>query len=847
MGKEEVIVKEEPKDFTFFHERLDPLGWTPEGNTVVFPADLAGDGKRHEYPLFDADADQNILIPYYRVNGQKAEYRKGEEKWGKHYVVKRLLIPRVRPDGSVEKYKNPAGTGTLPWFPPEVIDAYNAGREFDTLVLTEGQFKAYAGAVNGVMMVGLGGIHNTKDASTGMLHADIIALLKRCRPKQVVFLQDGDCRDFPAGWPEDPEKDLYTRPNLFFSAARNLGELLKDHASAIGFRTYFAHVVSDSITVPAGQAPPKGFDDLLLAYQESKVLAEGYRSNKTEELVLPSPERRIELRAAAIQEVVQDLTSFSGGPCRFFERRDLDRPDKLRDYFHLRRPEDFYAAYQERIGDREFVYDGTKYQWDEDNKELKVKVPSVAKRYIRVGTDYFKYIKKRNPHSQQLEETLAPWKKSTIIEDNGKHFCSHIEKLEAFVNYPDHVSYQRVIDNCLNSYSRFLHTPDPDADPPVHTLKFLGHIFGKGTIEVPHPKPELAGGDRATIKVGELDLGLDYLKLIYERPTQMLPILCLISKERGTGKTTFFDYLQTLLGNNCTQIGAKDLESDFNGHYASKKCIIIDEALISKQESVEKLKSLSTAKMVVVNNKGIAQYQQAFFGCFLIGSNNIRSFIRTDDDEVRFWVRKVPKIPSTDLDIHLFRKMVDEIPAFLHYIGSRPFATENLFRSWFHPPLLVTEALMDVRRHSVSSAKRTIEGWIRGIFWAKEDLQRILMTTKDIKHEMFAGQRVEEKYIREVLRDELGVNKYKNAEGLEVTTPYSYWRISGPGSAEVDLQQVKVHVSARPYEFRRQDFISAEEERQVVRQRTAPQLLDPTKSRQPELVAAGEDDSDLPF
>jgi hypothetical protein len=846
-GKPEVVVKEEPKDFSFFHERLDPLGWTPERNFVVFPADLAGDGKRHEYPLFDADKDQNIVIPYYRITGQPAEYRKEGDKWGKPYVVKRLLLPRIRPDGSVEKYKNPSGTGTLPWFPPEVINAYNAGAEIDTLVLTEGQLKAFAGAVQGVMMVGLSGIHNAKNQSTGMLHADVISLLKRCKPKQVVFLQDGDCKAFPPGWPEDPDKDLYYKPNLFFSAARNLGELLKDHARTIGFRSYFMHVVSDSIDVPAGTAPPKGFDDLLLAYQESKVLAAAHRVTKDAEPILPAPEKRIELRAAAIQEVVQDLISFSGGPCRFFERRDLDRPDKLRDYFHLRREADFYAAYQERIGDREFVYDGTKYQWSEADKELKVKVPSVAKKYVRVGTDYFKYIKKRNPHSKQLEEHLAQWKKSTIIEDNSKHFLTHIEKLEAFVNYPDHVSYQRVIDNCLNSYGRFLHTPDPDAEPPVHTLKFLRHIFGAGTVEVPHPKEKKENGEFRIIKVSELDLGLDYLKLIYERPTQMLPILCLISKERSTGKTTFFDYLQTLLGLNCTQIGAKDLESDFNGHYASKKCIIIDEALISKAESVEKLKSLSTAKMIMVNNKGLAQYAQAFFGTFLIGSNNIRSFIRTDDDEVRFWVRKVPKIPDEDLDIKLFEKMVDEIPAFLHYIGQRAFATEDLFRSWFHPPLLVTEALLDVRRHSVSSAKRTIEGWIRGIFWAKQDLQRILMTTADIKREMFVGQRVDEKYIREVLKEELGVEKYRNAQGKEATTPYSYWRVASSGET-IDLVQVKNHVSSRPYEFRRQDFVSPEEEKAIAREIVAPDQTAKPGVEKPQLATAGDmDENDLPF
>lgn len=837
--------EEAKKDYTYFHERLDPIGWTEALNVVHLPAVNTGNNVAMEYPLFDADEDGNLVIPYYRVNGQKADYKRGEEKWGKEYKVLRRKVPIVRTDGSVEKYKHPSGTGTLPWFPPQVIDAYNEGKSIQTLVLTEGVLKAFAGAVAGAMMVGLPGIHNVKDKQTGTLHADVVALLKKCKPEHVVFLHDGDCRAFSTGWPEDASVDLYKRPNSFYTSARNLGELLKDYARMVGFRTYYMHVVSESIKVPAGMEPPKGLDDLLLTYQETKVLSEAHRPSKDAELLLPAPERRIELRALAVKEVIEDLTNVSVPP-RFFERRDLDRPDKLRDYFHLRSADSFYAAHQERIGEKEFVYDGTKYQWSEEDKELKVKVPSIAKRYVRVGTDYYKYIKIRNPHSKQLEEILKPWRRPTIVEDHGKTFCEHILKLEAFVNYPDHVAYKEIVDNCLNSYSRFMHTPDEDADAPVATLKFLEHIFGSGTVSAPHPKRTNADGTPHLIQVKELDLGLDYLKLLYEQPTQMLPIFCAVSKMRGTGKTTFFDYLQTVFGNNCTFIGAKDLEGDFNFHYASKKIVIIDEALIGKQESVEKLKSLSTAKYLMVNNKGVAQYQQACFLVFLLGSNNIRNFIKTDDDEVRFWVRNIPQIKAEDNDTELATKLVDEVPAFLHYLRQRPMATEKLFRSWFHPPLLVTDALLEVRKHSVPTAKRTITGWVRGMFWARRDMDTIMMTATRVREEMFKGQsRVDEAYIRQVLKEEMNVHPYRNAKGEAATTMYSYWRLveksRSEGGGEVfDLW--KSEAPSRPFVFHRRDFITEEEEKSVLSEASAPA----TNGGVPVPAMAGDDD-DLPF
>ena len=43
------------------------------------------------------------------------------------------------------------------------------------------------------------------------------------------------------------------------------------------------------------------------------------------------------------------------------------------------------------------------------------------------------------------------------------------------------------------------------------------------------------------------ELGLDYVQLLYQQPTQILPILCLVSKKNETGKTTFAKWLKVLL------------------------------------------------------------------------------------------------------------------------------------------------------------------------------------------------------------------------------------------------------------------------------------------------------------
>lgn len=854
------------KDYTYFHERLDPIGWTPENGVVKLPADVAGDRKEHVYDLFDVDDEGNLLLNYYLPTGVKAQYKRGTSNVSHHYQVVRWRNSKVRADGSAEKYKHPSGVATMPWFSPNIIEAFNTKRHVQTLVMTEGVLKGFAGYVHGLHMVSFPGIQNTKDRNTGTLHNSLEQVLKVCKPKEVVWLHDGDCKRLSNRWPEDPNVDLYERPNSFFTSARNMGELLKDLSRMLGFRSYYMHVVSEAVQLPRGMEAPKGLDDLLLAYPLAKAQQEvpsvgppvrrkdmddaAYEAAKQkaeQDLERRRQKWATEHAALCAREVVQDLTTFSA-PTRFFERRDLDRPDKLRDYFHLRTPDTFYNAYQEDIGDREFVYDGTKYQWSETEASLTIKVPSTAKKFVRVGTDYFKYIKRRNPHNRQLEELLVPWKKGTIVDDNGKHFVNHIQKYDTFTNWPDHMAHQAVMDNCLNAYAPFTHQPDDDAEPPETTLKFMRHIFGEGTVAVPHPKdPE------QQIVVKEVDLGLDYLKLLYERPTQMLPILCLISKERGTGKTTWFNYLRHLFGTNCTQVGAKDLESDFNAHYASKLLIIIDEALISKQESVEKLKHLSTSKLISVNTKGVSQYEQPFFGKILVASNNVKNFIRTDEDEVRFWIRKINAIPPRDRDLRVEEKMIEEIPAMLSFLRKRQMATEELFRSWFEPTLLITDALHEIRKHSAPNARKSIEGWVRGIFWSISDLDTMLMATKDIKREVFPGnQRVDDSYINDMM-EELGLQRFGVYEkGKSVTTPYSYWRVAEVkvgDSMESILQEVKVKVPGRPWVLHRRAFISEAEESEVLHMSAPPTDLNP-KMKERELSAATADvgdDKDLPF
>src|SRR6478609_3639808 len=209
--------------------------------------------------------------------------------------------------------------------------------------------------------------------------------------------------------------------------------------------------------------------------------------------------------------------------------------------------------------------------------------------YIRVGTKYFKKITKTDRYGIVRTE-LVYWDKMTIAEDYPKDVFEKIQKYDDFTIEPDNKGHDPVIGNNYNLYSPFEHyacSEDVyDEDIGWYWIKTLiEHIFGD-----------------------QYELGITYLKVLYDHPKQSLPILVLISEERSTGKTTFVDFLNLLFGANMVLINPQDIANQFNGSYADKNIVAIEESRFDSVQSTEKLKNLATQKEILVNSKNIRQY-----------------------------------------------------------------------------------------------------------------------------------------------------------------------------------------------------------------------------------------------
>jgi hypothetical protein len=215
---------------------------------------------------------------------------------------------------------------------------------------------------------------------------------------------------------------------------------------------------------------------------------------------------------------------------------------------------------------------------------------------------------------------------------------------------------------------------------------------------------------------GKLEIILDYLKILYENPTQSLPVVCLVSKIQATGKSTYMKWLCAIFGRNAIILGNEEFSTNFNSLYASKLIVCIDESFIDKTLIKEKIKRLTTTDTINMEAKGRDTIRMDFFGKLVLSSNTEDNFIKMDEDDNRFFVVKVPVITEEDLIPELMRKLETEIPAFLYFLKTRQLIHPQKSRLWFDPKVYETEALTKIRINTRSIIEKELLRWFTDIF-----------------------------------------------------------------------------------------------------------------------------------
>jgi len=390
--------------------------------------------------------------------------------------------------------------------------------------------------------------------------------------------------------------------------------------------------------------------------------------------------------------------------------------------------------------------------------------------YVRVGINYFKKIIHKDRFDIQRME-LKRWIKDEIKEDHGKAILADIPKYDTFTLVPDNKDYKSIIDNNFNLYNPFAYKPKKG--DWLWTGAMLRHVFGD-----------------------QYEQGLKYLQVLYIHPKQVLPVLVLVSKVRGTGKSTFLDWMSILFGGNMVVISPNDLASQFNSSYATANIVGIEETVTDKSSIIEKLKALSTNKFLNLNQKFIDNTKIPFFAKFIITSNDEKKFMKVDDEEIRFWIRKLdtPK----EFNENFLMELAKEIPAFLEHIETMA-PVEIKSRMVFTPDEISNKWLLAVKEASHTGLYQDLEIHIQSEFEQKDyPDNEFHASLKDIKDRYFAhDHRITPTYIKKVLQDE-----FKMAPNEKSTSYSSFGGESKTG---------------RYYKFKREQFVDFDIDRNSVK------------------------------
>jgi len=817
------------KDTTYLIERLQQLGITEEQNTFKRKwqqeTSETLDGKtviakhdhQRDYQILDADQHGNIVIHYFNQHGQPYRWKDEEHKWSRDYSRKRLKVQK----GDMKYYQEP-GSPQFPFFPKNIIEKYSQATEWKekkqgdnpgqihTLFLVEGEFKSIKASLAGVDIIGLPSIHGFYNGDVkGRLHEDIEDVIITCQVQKIVFLVDADL--LSVKWAEG--KDLSKRPNSFYGSVKAFREslqlLLDDEAVSLQY-VYFMYIKSKFMN------DAKGLDDLLIKYEVKTI------------------------------EIIEDLHTLNFAR-KYFDGmaiNDLSKDVQGRLYKELGlvNEDDFYKTYGDFIGDREFRFKRRRYIYDKEKKEVVFVKHEDAEKFMRIGPDWVKVISTINKHGEP-EEELVPWKISEIQRDYAKRypdFIDTITRYDGFCNEPNwNGQYQQSLLNCYNVCRPLKWKPTEGSI--ANTIGFIKHLFGgqgkiilddKGRFE----KEEAFQGDQFTV-------ALDWLTILLKHPKHMLPVPCLVSPENGTGKSTFLKWLQMLFGDNMCILGNAQFQMKFNGHYATKFVISIDEGFleVDKKAEKERLKQLVTADSIYLELKGMNVRKIPYYAKIIICSNDADRLMKIEEGESRWFVVRVPVIPKENRDPDLENKMKAEAEAWLHFLQHRPIFHKRVDRLWFSPDDFITEQFKIIVEATKNRVDRVFEDWIQEQFmlyrlpvlrFSQKFLTEIFNDPKNSKYKI----------------DSIELKAYLERKGLKIEVPQ---RIKVPVGFDMGDQLVNPKIiyreeMGRPYKFVAEAWLREDQKAEVLKPvsfASAPDETEPSKvTSQP-----NSNSDDLPF
>lgn len=314
------------------------------------------------------------------------------------------------------------------------------------------------------------------------------------------------------------------------------------------------------------------------------------------------------------------------------------------------------------------------------------------------------------------------------------------------------------------------------------------------------------------------------VQLLYQNPTQNLPILCLVSSERGTGKTSFLDLMHEMFGDNAVIVGNDQMTSQFNTLVTGRLVVGVDEtSLANNKDFTEKLKMWSTAKKLPREGKGKDAVLVDNYTKYILCSNNERRFIYASTEEVRFWVRKIPVFDSNKKIGNVIPYFEEEMSSFLAYLNERqmyyaPDDKTKLDRMYFPPEMLRTKWLDELLEAQRPRAERKMREWLRQWF-IDFGVEELLSTIDKLQEAIAMTDRKFGNYdiedLRRMIEENMRVKKYEGGKSKRF-----HFQVISNYVNETDRlfdapNTIHIYGNGRPYVFKAEQFLTESEYQEV--------------------------------
>jgi hypothetical protein len=218
---------------------------------------------------------------------------------------------------------------------------------------------------------------------------------------------------------------------------------------------------------------------------------------------------------------------------------------------------------------------------------------------------------------------------------------------------------------------------------------------------------------------------MTWLAMLFQKPDGKPGSTVVVTGEKGTGKSTLFDYINQLLGRcGITVSQRKQIVGQFNGHLATTLLMVCEEAFWAADPQAEGvLKDMITNKSVLIEKKGYDPIQSLNYTRLALISNNEWVVPASLKDERRFFVLRCSSARRGD--IVFFEKMRDQmekkggLEALLYdLLHWEPVG--GTFSSLFNPP--VTQHLQQQQIESLSGVQKFMLELVKaGVYETHDD------------------------------------------------------------------------------------------------------------------------------